>query len=49
MALIVVAGIVDDEIFQHVALVCSHLSTVLPNFKVRQISKRREKWEVRGI
>ncbi|XP_069688221.1 uncharacterized protein [Periplaneta americana] len=46
MVLFVVAGIADDEVFQHVALIADHLSKEFPNFKVRQISKRREDWEL---
>ncbi|XP_046738325.1 putative malate dehydrogenase 1B [Diprion similis] len=45
--LILVAGIVEDQVFSHVCYVANHLSQTLPNFKFKRICKQYEEWEVR--
>ncbi|KOX70049.1 Putative malate dehydrogenase 1B [Melipona quadrifasciata] len=42
--LIVIAGILEDCTFNHICFVAENLSTILPNFHYRSISKSSAKW-----
>nr|XP_046479738.1 putative malate dehydrogenase 1B [Neodiprion pinetum] len=43
--LILVAGVMEDQVFSHVCYVASHLSQTLPNFRFERICKQCEEWE----
>lgn len=44
--LTVIAGILEDSTFNHICFIAESLSTLLPNFHYRSISKSSLKWEV---
>ncbi|KAK9296601.1 hypothetical protein QLX08_009436 [Tetragonisca angustula] len=43
--LIVIAGILEDCTFNHICFIAKNLSTILPNFHYRSISKSSAKWD----
>lgn len=44
--MIVIAGVLEDHVFNHLSFIAESLSTVLPNFYVRNVCKKSTEWKV---
>lgn len=42
----VIAGILEDHVFNHICFVAENLATLLPNFNFKRICKSYKEWKV---